>query len=1204
MRVRARWRAGLWRWLPGWVAVVVVAASGAVVVPSAGAASAAPACTGEALSEAQALAAAAGCGQPVAVGASRSEYVQVVAQPDGRLSFESAVVPQRARRSDGSWADVDLKLRSGGDGLLRPAVSVADVAFSGGGSSPLVSLRRAGQSLSLSWPGVLPVPVVAGDSATYPNVLPDVDLVVRATHTGFTHVLVVKSAQAAADPRVRTISFGVSGDAALSRRPDGSLQAVAGTKVVAEAERAVMWDSSTPAARGLQVMQSTALAAGDGVRTADVDTRVTGDGDLELVPDEGLLADPDVTYPVFVDPAWSVARSKWAYATSNGCTNTDYSMARVGLSPDGPCTGVRFRSFFEFPTTNGTVSLKGKYIYSAYVQMGLYHSWSCTNTWTHMYLTPAINATMKASWSSMSLSKWLDSAEGHANKGTGCVDSPQKDMTMNFEGSTVTGQVQTAATNSWNTITVGFCACNDLGEYESSQDRWKKFYPDKAKLVVDYDSVPGKPTGLQVAGVACPASGVLTVGTLTPTFSAVYPDADSGQTLTGAYEWVEVPSGGIGTVTDTYPTRLAPPPRPSATANGRATTAAVSVVKGKTYAFRVTAVDPDPYKRWSGWSVWCQFTVDTTVPPVTVTVVTPPAGPGQAGTFLIKSTATDVTSFKYGWNGPTTVVAATGTSPKTATVTTTAPRYGTNILYVSAVDATLNQGFGSVEFVVDHPSPPVAWWGLESYPGQTQAQALADKQSALGSGTLAKDTPLTAQNVAWSKDARLIGGETATMVGSGSQAETSGPVVNTSTSFSVAAWVRATATDPACCKSVVSQDGVTTNAFSLYYVPSTQQWGFSMYNTDGTSTAGSFVFAPATPDVWTHLAAAYDSKSNEMRLYVNGTLAGSAARTPTWNGTGKFHVGWAKWGNGMSNTGVGQIADVQVFDRVLVDHDFTGQLASDPSSGGVDEPGILAPIEVGRWDFESARPCYFQDREGTCEAADVTPFGRWLALTRGAAVEAGNRGNGLHLDGYYFPDENPEPWEATQEWARSAVKTGLTPPDEDGDQYTIWQDQPVLRTDQSFTMSAWVTLDSLTGTRAVLSQRGVHESGGWLKYASSLSKWQCAVTSADVTGSATATVSSTSPAEAGVWTHVACVYDAGRSQLRLYVNGALEGTLAISFTPMASSGPLLVGRTLYRDQFVDKWAGAVDDIGVYQGAMTDAQVKVLHDAQSVDAPEI
>ncbi|MGC4837585.1 hypothetical protein ACLQ3D_24095 [Micromonospora vinacea] len=143
---------------------------------------------------------------------SRTELAEVVAQPDGRMRFEAAVEPQRTRK-DGKWTDVDLDLAPGPDGGLRPAASVADVSFCAGGNGPLVTLKRGGKTMMMSWPGgSLPAPEVSGDAVTYRNLLTEVDLVVRATRTGFAHALVVKSAAAAANPAVRQIRFGLSGD--------------------------------------------------------------------------------------------------------------------------------------------------------------------------------------------------------------------------------------------------------------------------------------------------------------------------------------------------------------------------------------------------------------------------------------------------------------------------------------------------------------------------------------------------------------------------------------------------------------------------------------------------------------------------------------------------------------------------------------------------------------------------------------------------------------------------------------------------------------------------------------------------------------------------------------------------------------------------------------------------------------------------------
>jgi hypothetical protein len=108
------------------VASLVVAPSlFAPLVPAASAdAVAAPSCASEAADEVAASALAAACGRRVEVGSARSYFTTVFAEPDGRLVLESAVVPQRTRRADGSWTPVDLTLARGSDGLVRPAASV------------------------------------------------------------------------------------------------------------------------------------------------------------------------------------------------------------------------------------------------------------------------------------------------------------------------------------------------------------------------------------------------------------------------------------------------------------------------------------------------------------------------------------------------------------------------------------------------------------------------------------------------------------------------------------------------------------------------------------------------------------------------------------------------------------------------------------------------------------------------------------------------------------------------------------------------------------------------------------------------------------------------------------------------------------------------------------------------------------------------
>ena len=90
---------------------VALVGSMAMVVPARPVA-AAPVCAEAAAGQARALSMAGACKKGVVVAGSRTELTQVVARPDGRLTLESAVVPQRARTREGGWADLDLGLGS------------------------------------------------------------------------------------------------------------------------------------------------------------------------------------------------------------------------------------------------------------------------------------------------------------------------------------------------------------------------------------------------------------------------------------------------------------------------------------------------------------------------------------------------------------------------------------------------------------------------------------------------------------------------------------------------------------------------------------------------------------------------------------------------------------------------------------------------------------------------------------------------------------------------------------------------------------------------------------------------------------------------------------------------------------------------------------------------------------------------------------
>ncbi|HET9517563.1 MAG TPA: LamG domain-containing protein, partial [Actinoplanes sp.] len=1026
---------------------------------------------------------AAQAGERVEVLSERTELSQVFAKPDGGLTVEAGVVPERVQRPDGSWADLDLRL-SVQNGVVRPAVSATDIEFSNGGSGPLVTLRRGADTFTMTWTGgTLPVPELVapsddqklgnaddrelGNAAIYRDVVPGVDLVMRAVETGFTHVLVIKSKAAAlANAALRQIKLQLGGTADLRREADGTYTVSAQGEVLASAQPPVMWDSSTgsaptePDAGGPDDDPSTAAGPGDEARVAPVGASLSAGRELVLQPDLNLLATG--TYPIFIDPDWSTGKKRWAYSTNNNTNNTDTSRARVGKDPDGR----EYRPYFEFPTTK----IKDKYVHSAYVQMVADHTYSCTDTWTHMYTAAPIRSTPRTKWNSAK--KWylkhISAGESHANEGRGCHDSPQPDMTVNFGGGAVKDAVQTVATKGASSVTIAFSAANEDGAHASDGKRWKKFFPKKAKLILDVDAKPGKPKDLAVNGVVC-GNATIGIGTTAAKFSATMPDADEGQSVKATWR-LQRKDGSTWT-------NISAPPVSSTSADKAAhSKAATGIVNGQTYRFAVKGTDEAPYNQESPDSDWCTFTVDTADPTVTGAVTALPTGPGKPGTFTLTSPDTDVVKFRYGWNAaiteiPATTTAVNGVPTKTAQVTLTAPKYGQNVLNLQAIDSTANVGDGSLVFDVDVAARPAAHWALETYPGYGVDQAVADQR-----GDRAGDNQLKLNAVSWTDKGRLIGGAQATFAGNGS-IETPA-VIDTTKSYGVAAWVRLDNMDNY--QNLVSQDGNHSANFQL-------QLRVDDRNADGKADK-SFCFTTRVADVdaagiaasacgintavtgrWTHVAGSFDAAEKKVRVWVDGVLKQELATSAGWASTGSLRIGnrrytAAHWLDGL----FGAVAHVQVFDRALVQEDFVGD-KSDPAIAVEPERGMLDPIKIGQWTFEGSRSCTDPAGTDACSAEDGTRFGRRLGLTKGVEVLASTRGNYAEFDTAPVGVENPAHG-TTREYARSQRNTaaaGTAP---------VWADGSVVRTDQSFTVHARVRVDSITSTMTAIAAKGSKQS--------------------------------------------------------------------------------------------------------------------------------
>lgn len=893
------------RWLAVALACAVALPGGMV---QAGAASAAP---GQATppggaggaepardSDAEAARAARGSRARVEVLSRRTETRQVFANPDGTFTSETAALPVRVRRGAG-WTPVDTTLRFQPDGSVAPVAAALDIRISGGGVGQLARLTDRGRDISMDWPRALPRPTLDGDTATYREVLPGVDLKVSASALGFSEVLVVKNRAAAANPALRRVMFQLrTRGVTASKTGVGGIVAsdAAGTPVFYSPPPR-MWDSS-----GQGTADARALAASPrrGSRVATMATELRG-GDLAVLPDRRLLA--DAVFPLYIDPSFSGGKLAWAMV-DKAFPNQEYFNNSHRPEAGYYGSGVK-RSFFRMDTDN----VNGKHILSATFRItGEWtYNWSCSvKPSVHLYLTGGISSS--TNWNNQpNWADFLDSWSGSLGH-EGCAVRP-----IEFDA---TAAVVKAAGKGWPHTTLGLKVPT---AQEDNTTYWFGFRNDP-KLVVNYNSVPSVPTGKATSpGTPCAigASRPYLNSTGPKLLAKIYdPDkANDGvraefqvnryNPATSAWE-----AYGANRTTSYVSS-------PSAVTHS----VSLSVSDGGTYSWRVRAYDGTDASAWTGW---CEFTVDASDPaslPQVGSAAYPPdtvddwrGGVGRPGAFTFSPGTgdTDIAGYRYALDDPSAQRSVTAPSAGAAVTVQVAPTHDwLNTLYVWPVDKAGNVGtrYVTYDFYVGGAGEPVARWALDENAGTVAAD----------SGVGADDTVNLVGGTGWAGGRISRAG---TFDGVDDYGLTSGPVLDTTGAFSVSAWARLTSFSRN--RTIVSQAGNRTSGFQLYYSASYDRWIFNRHAADADSptTVRAISEQPPALGAWTHLLGVYDPTYKVLRLYVDGRLQSQstpATFTTPWQAGGAVQLGRVRYNGGYQENFIGDLDDVRLYDRIVSD---------------------------------------------------------------------------------------------------------------------------------------------------------------------------------------------------------------------------------------------------------------------------------------------
>ncbi|MEV0131939.1 LamG-like jellyroll fold domain-containing protein [Dactylosporangium sp. NPDC050688] len=145
----------------------------------------------------------------------------------------------------------------------------------------------------------------------------------------------------------------------------------------------------------------------------------------------------------------------------------------------------------------------------------------------------------------------------------------------------------------------------------------------------------------------------------------------------------------------------------------------------------------------------------------------------------------------------------------------------------------------------------------------------------------------------------------------GGYLDTGAPLVNTASDYTAAAWVRLDRADGAF-QTVVSQDGPTNSDFFLQYSGADQRFAMSFVGVRALSPT------KPNPGQWYHLVGVRDTVKGELRLYVDGELAGTAsACMPQTAPTGNTVIGRGKFGGNPVDFLDGTVDQVHLYDRAL-----------------------------------------------------------------------------------------------------------------------------------------------------------------------------------------------------------------------------------------------------------------------------------------------
>ncbi|MEV6301413.1 LamG-like jellyroll fold domain-containing protein [Actinoplanes sp. NPDC051861] len=1089
-------------------------------------------------------------GKAVPVPSLLTENTEVVANPDGSFTAEVHSGPARFRDEGGDWAEVDLNLERRPDGSVAPKAHPRGLVMSGragDGEHDLARVSSGAEGMTLGWSGKLPEPELHETTATYREVRPGIDLVVDATRTGFEQFLIVKNRGAAAQVKSIALPWRTEGITPVPAVGGGLRLRGKDGRYVGSVPAPVMWDATVGEKSGEHLRRAPVpMAVPAGART------------LKLQPELDFFNDPATRYPVTIDPGATLKPGFDTFVQNNISSDQSASKElKIGSVVEGG--SFRARSFLRWPVA----VVAGKRVTAATMSLWNKHSWNCDAREWQVWITGPVGTS--TNWANQPA--WRD--EYPVVKST---------MTKGYAGCTegyVAANVQPIMAKSaevgFHTLTLGL-RTPSAEEANPNSNNWKKFHSTEAAkdpfISITYNNKPLAPTDLAIGGKKCgsgdPAAYVST--------SSGYPTAQAKATDPDGTERTLTMQFFIAKAGAAIPSAYTMAATAKSGAYASKVVQNITLVENQKYTMYVRASDGLDN---SPMSVACSFTIDSTIPakPPTVTSTDYPlcvavlcdatGGVGVSGRFTFGANGiADIRGYEYWLDGGARMSVTNSVLGGSVTVDVTPswPQHlaqlsgykigGKRVLHVVSVDQA---GRRSDDFRAGTGNDASGGYEftVASAPDPVSRWKLDEPTgSTVAADAVGNRNPLTLSGAVSSTDGNGDGGTGLAFASPGSASgQLAVPLTGNRTTVATARLSSSSTAE----STIVLHGNYSspTRVDELYFDGATQKVCYRVLTGTTSMTQRKACSAQTVrPGVWIRVGGSFDTMLQTATVYVNGV--GTSTSTATAFPDAPIGLG--------NLTVVGEnllsVDDVSVWNRVLAPEEVAAQSVT----------------EAGNWDFDFG------------DTTDGTTHPNRHDLT------------------VYAPDEPEGLW---SDFGHNDGDFGSV----DLDGFTaLSTDGPVLRTAESFSVSAWVNVSKVPDWNwAAVSQDGVYQSNFSLgvNFTGGAPHWGMFLQMADSnTNDAIHPAYLSTPIvedEVGAWTHLVAVYDTAKQRMTLYVNG-VEGASQPFTGRWNSTGPFNIGRARYAppggaSHTTDFFSGNVDEVRAYAGALTPELVKRLYQTQ-------